>query len=178
MPRHIAFLRAVNVGKRQVRMAELRQWLTEEGFTDVDTYIQTGNVRVGTPARSPAKVARALEDLLLARCGFDVTCVMVTPTELTAVHDLALGLGLLPGNGIRKYVTFLREDPPDDVVAEINGFETPGERALVVGRAVHWWIDKTSHEARLSNARLERSLGPGTTRDLKVVAALRDRWGA
>ena len=35
MPSYVAFLRAINIGKRQVRMAEARAWLTEAGFTDV-----------------------------------------------------------------------------------------------------------------------------------------------
>ena len=44
MPTHVAFLRAVNVGKRQYPMAELRAALDAAGFEDVQTHIQTGNV--------------------------------------------------------------------------------------------------------------------------------------
>ena len=57
MPSHVAFLRAVNVGGRFVRMAELRAALEAAGFTDVETHLQSGNVRVRTPMRSTAKVA-------------------------------------------------------------------------------------------------------------------------
>ncbi|NHA70009.1 DUF1697 domain-containing protein, partial [Phycicoccus flavus] len=37
MPRYVAFLRAVNVGGRFVRMADLRAALAEAGFGDVET---------------------------------------------------------------------------------------------------------------------------------------------
>lgn len=92
MPHHIAFLRAVNVGRRQVKMADLREWLTEDGFTDVETYIQTGNVRVGSSLRSPAKVEARLEAVLRERCGFEVPCIMFTPAELRQVYDAALAI--------------------------------------------------------------------------------------
>jgi hypothetical protein len=45
-----------------------------------------------------------------------------------------------------------------------------------VGRAVHWWLDHTTAAAKLSNARLERLTGPATTRDVKVVAKLVEKW--
>jgi hypothetical protein len=74
-------------------------------------------------------------------------------------------------------VTFLKGDPPADKAAELDGWDVEGERVRVRGRAVHWWLTKSTHEARLSNARIEKAVGLGTTRDLKVVAALSERWG-
>ena len=44
MSKYIAFLRGINVGGHNVRMEYLRELFTELGFTDVRTYIQTGNV--------------------------------------------------------------------------------------------------------------------------------------
>ena len=52
MPTFIAFLRAVNVGKRKYPMAELRDALTAAGFEEVETHIQTGNVLFRTSLRS------------------------------------------------------------------------------------------------------------------------------
>ena len=52
MPTFIAFLRAVNVGKRKYPMAELRDALTDAGFEEVETHIQTGNVLFRTSLRS------------------------------------------------------------------------------------------------------------------------------
>lgn len=44
MTRYVAFLRAVNVGKRTVKMEDLRRQLDTAGFKNVTTYIQSGNV--------------------------------------------------------------------------------------------------------------------------------------
>ena len=45
MPTYIAFLRAINVGKRMFANAAIVQACEDAGFTDVETYINTGNVR-------------------------------------------------------------------------------------------------------------------------------------
>ena len=61
MPAYVALLRAVNIGQRQTPMARVRDALGAAGFTDVQTYIQTGNVLLTSSARSPARVAEQLE---------------------------------------------------------------------------------------------------------------------
>ncbi|MGH3370169.1 MAG: DUF1697 domain-containing protein, partial [Nocardioidaceae bacterium] len=56
MATFIAFLRAVNLGRtRKVPMAQARDWLGSAGLADVETYIQTGNVRFTTSLRSRSK---------------------------------------------------------------------------------------------------------------------------
>src|SRR6476620_3213515 len=85
MPSYIAFLRAVNVGKRKFPMTELRDLLTEAGYDDVATHIQTGNVLLATSERSRAKVTTALEKLFEKDRGFEVTTVVFTPQELAAI---------------------------------------------------------------------------------------------
>jgi uncharacterized protein (DUF1697 family) len=175
---YIAFLRAVNLGRtRKVPMAEARSWLAEAGLGDVETYIQTGNLRFTTSLRSRARVERLVEKVLADACGFDVPTMAFTPQELRGVYDQALGLAAPSGPEVRRYVTFLKEEPDAGAAAPVDAWAHDGEAARVLGRAVHWWIDKPNQAARLSNARLEKLLGLGTTRDLKVVTTLTERWG-
>ncbi|MGN6413098.1 DUF1697 domain-containing protein [Flexivirga sp.] len=178
MPRHVVLLRAVNVGGRWVKMQRLREVLTAEGFDDVQTHIQSGNVHVGTPMRSPVKLAVALEKLLQAEFGFAIPCVVRSPAQLRAVAAYADGLSdPLAGDTLRRYVTFFREPLPQDRAAELAQWSEPGERLHPDGAELHWWLAKPTHEAKVSNARLERGGVVATTRDLKVVRALADKWG-
>ncbi len=62
MPTYIAFLRAINIGKRKFAKDAIVAACEAAGCTDVETYINTGNVRVTTSLRSRAKVEAALED--------------------------------------------------------------------------------------------------------------------
>lgn len=49
MPRFIAFLRAINVGGRNIKMDDLRALLEAMGLTNVETFIASGNVIFGPP---------------------------------------------------------------------------------------------------------------------------------
>ena len=178
MSTYVAFLRAVNVGRRQVRMADLRAWLADEGFTDVATHIQTGNVTVTSRMRSPDAVRRRLESVLAERCGFEVPCVVVTAAELSRVHAEALVLENPFGDraGQRRYVCFFSEPVPAEDGAAMAAYDDPDARIWARGTVVHVWIAGDFHDARVL-AVFRKALAPGTVRDLKVVAALAEKWG-
>ena len=177
---HIALLRAVNVGKRQVKMAALREWLSEAGYTDVETYIQTGNVKVSTPVRSQAKVEAALEELLLARTGFEVPCIMLTPQELSQTCADALAMEPPPFAGDpeeRRFVVFFKNPLEAEHAEAMAAYDPGGERIRAVGRAAHVWIAGNFHEAKVFGA-FGKALAEGTNRNLAVVRTLAERWGA
>ena len=60
------------------------------GFTDVETYINTGNVRFNTPLRSRAKVEAALEKAFRKHAGFEVPTIVLTPAELRQIAEDAV----------------------------------------------------------------------------------------
>jgi uncharacterized protein (DUF1697 family) len=174
MPTYVAFLRAINLGQtRRFPMVELKKCLAEAGYDGVETHLATGNVRLATSMRSLAKVEAALEEAFRARIGFEVPTVVTTPAELGRLYADAVALGV---TAQRKYVTFTKAPLPAKAADEIDGWVAPGEGARTLGRAVYWWIDHPSQAAKLSNARIEKLVGVATTRDLKVVATLADRW--
>ena len=88
MADYVAFLRAINLGKnRKFPMAELRTCLEAAGFDEVETYIQTGNVRLRSSLRSPVRLAERLEEIFEADRGFAVPTVVMTANELRTVYD-------------------------------------------------------------------------------------------
>jgi uncharacterized protein (DUF1697 family) len=170
----IAFLRAINLGKnRRFPMADLKECLAAAGFTDVETHLATGNVRLGTRMRSRSRIEARLEELFEERTGFAVPTIVLTPEELRAVHDAAQALDV---TAARRYVTFVKEPLSAEARAEIDRWDAPGEGARALERAVVWWLDHPTQAARFSNARVERHV-VATTRDLKVVTTLAQRWG-
>jgi uncharacterized protein (DUF1697 family) len=178
---YVAFLRAINLGaNRKFPMAELRRLLEAEGFDEPETYIQTGNVRLRSSMRSSARVADRLEQLFAADRGFAVPTVVLTTKELRQVYEDAAGLAapIEVRDGLRRYVTLLREEPEDTAAAEIERLTYDGEAAVVRGRAVHVWVRDGYQNARINNVRIEKRLGVATTRDLKVITTLAKRWGA
>jgi|SRR5665648_605334 len=178
MPTYIAFLRAVNVGGRLARMADLRAGMIHKGFNEVESYLQSGNLYFASSLRSATEVELALETALEELCGFAVRTIIRTPVQLGELTSYGAGLAVPLAGEVRRYVTFLKDSPDDDFTATMNGWDVTGERAHVNGREVYWWLAHPSHQARLSNARIERGGVVATTRDWKVVSALEEMWRA
>lgn len=88
MPRWVALLRAVNLGARnKVPMPALREALTGAGFTDVRTYVNSGNVVLDSTLRSPARVGQRVHDLIAGHFGVDTPVIMRTGPQLAQVLD-------------------------------------------------------------------------------------------
>jgi uncharacterized protein (DUF1697 family) len=177
MPAYVAFLRAINVGGRFAKMADVRAGLSQGGFGDVESHIQSGNLRFTSSLRVAAKVELAVETALEELCGFTVRTIVRTPAQLGEVASYGTGLKAPLEGEVRRYVTFLKDDPDDEIVAMLNDWDIAGERAQVKGREVYAWLAHPSHEAKLSNARIERGGVVATTRDWKVVSTLAEKWG-
>lgn len=171
------FLRAVNVGKRQYPMAELRAALTGAGFTNVETHIQTGNVRLETRRRSRETTAAALEKAMADDRGFEVPVVLLRPAELVRVaeeaDELADGRDL-----VAHYITLLADEPSKVQIDQVEALSLDREEVRVGARAVHLLLEKSFHEAR-SPAKLDRiGLGVLTARNATVIRKLADKWGS
>lgn len=180
MPTFVAFLRAVNVGKRTYPMADLRAALSDAGFEGVETHIQTGNVLLRTRLRSPSKVVDALEKAMLVDRGFEVPVVLLTPEELVGVRDEAVELAADLGGGTQlhgHYVALLAHPPEPRRARELEARSGPAEQIRVGARAVHLMLGTPFHEAKTGNAEVERHLGVATTRSLTVITKLAEKWG-
>lgn len=178
MPTWIALLRAVNVGGRAYPMAQLRAVLTEAGYGDVETHIQTGNVRLTSPRRSRAGLEAELERLLTDDRGFTVEVIALTPAELVEIAADADELSEADPPSGGHYVSVLKTAPTAAGRRTIESDPPERERVHVRGRAVHLLYDKPYHEAKRSNAAVERAMGVATNRNAKVVRALAAKWGS
>ena len=176
MATYIAFLRAINLGsRRKFPKAAIVAACEAAGCTDVETYLNTGNVRVTTTLRSRAKVEQALEKAFAAEAGFEVPTVVVTPTELREIAAYAEKVGA--GHDGRHYVSLLKDNPTAAQKKKLDGAGRDGERAVVDGRGVHLLLGQDYHSAGLGNDVVEKHLGVATNRSLKVLATLAEKWG-
>jgi uncharacterized protein (DUF1697 family) len=159
-------------------MAELRAVLDAEGWQEVETHIQTGNVVLTSPLRSRAKVEQALEELFEKDRGFEVRTVVLTPQELSQVVADADELEATYAARHGHYVSLLKDKPTAAAAAKLEGHGYDDETVVVKARAVHLLYDKPYHEAKVSNVQVEKALGVATNRNLKVIRAVAEKWGA
>jgi uncharacterized protein (DUF1697 family) len=126
VPIHIALLRAINVGGTgKLPMADLRKLCEKAGFTDVRTYIQSGNV-VFKSKGAAASAKKTLEDALEKKLKKRHTAIVRSLAELEAVEQ-ANPYKKSPPN--YTYVLFLDETPPRGA---IDGWKTPGGEELTL----------------------------------------------
>ncbi len=178
MPTYLAFLRAINLGaKRKFAKADIIAAVESIGGTEVETHLNTGNVRFDLPERSRAKVEAALEKAFEADRGFEVPTIVFTPKELVAVVADADRLGKAHGQtGGRHYVSLLKKKPTAAGTAKLDGLAREGERAEAGGRAVHLLLGQDYHTAKLTNALVEKHLGVATNRNVTVLRKVAEKW--
>ena len=118
MASYIALLRAVNVGGTgKLSMADLKSMCSDAGFTQVQTYIASGNVVFMTEA-SPKRVKSELEARLLAYAGKSVGVVVRTAPEMVDVLARNPFPKAAPN---RTAVIFLDEAPQADTLSHAAG---------------------------------------------------------
>jgi len=80
---YIALLRGINVGgNNRVSMAELRTCFEALGFTNVRTYINSGNVIFDSSETDKATLVSRCEAAIEAQFGFHVICSVISAAEL------------------------------------------------------------------------------------------------
>src|SRR6218665_3055571 len=85
---YLALLRGINVsGKKIIKMEDLRKLMGDAGYTNVKTYIQSGNIVFESAEKSKDKLAKAIETLIEKHFGFDVTVFVTDKTAIEAAID-------------------------------------------------------------------------------------------
>ncbi len=173
----MAFFRGINLGKRRVKMADLRARLEAMGLEEVETFLASGNAAFSGGASDPAELERAVEAHLADALGFEVDTFVRTPAELEALlgrDDVAAA----EADGSTPYVTFLKEPAGDGVRAALDELETPDDRFVVDGREVFWLRRGRLTDSAIKTRHLEKAFGgPNTRRKLDTVARIVEAVG-
>ncbi len=177
MPTYVAFLRAINLGaKRKFPKDAIRAATEAAGGRDVETYINTGNVRLTHSARSVAKVQQLLEKAYAEAAGFEVPTVVFTVADLAALTARGEELHAEHDPTGQHYVTLYATAPPPGTVEAVHALEHPGETVVVEGRAAYVLLDGDIHTSRVLSSRELTALGQGTARTIKVLRTITAKW--
>jgi uncharacterized protein (DUF1697 family) len=168
----IAFLRAINLGaNRKFPKQAIIAAVVRAGGTDVETYINTGNVRFDHPVGDRAEMEAILEEAFAADRFFEVPTICLTPAELKVIANDAAAVGL--GHEGRQFVFLCKEHSDSGSRDALTA--RAGERVYVIGSAVHL-LTESFHQTKITNAVVERHIAVSTNRNLNVIRTLADRW--
>jgi uncharacterized protein (DUF1697 family) len=171
---HVALLRAINVGGATVPMTHLRDLAVELGWTDVITYLATGNLLFAT-AESAATVEQRLAAALLAEYAREVPVVVRTPAQLAATLERVRPV-FPHAEPKRVQIAFLDRDPGADTDERLGDFPPDEHVHLADALALHY--PNGQARSKLTTSAIERRLGVvATVRGVTTVEGILVRSG-
>jgi len=164
MARHIAFLRAINVGGHTVKMDRLRALFEAIGFRNVETVIASGNVLFDAAAKDVAALERRIERHLEEELGYAVATFVRSPEALAAIVAAdPFARSRQRTSESRLFIGFLKSTPPADVCRAVDGCLTPTDEFRILDRELFWSLDGGQGQSKFGGPALEKMLKCSTT---------------
>ena len=153
-------------------MEELRRVLSAAGFSDVETFIASGNVIFTSPATDTAAIERRIESALGKAFGYAVATFVRTPEELAAVAA-HMPCSVDPAaSGGAIHIIFLAQSLPAAACKEVAALSAPGDELSAKGREIYWGRFGKLSESPLFGKSLGKTANAGTMRNRNTVVRL------
>ncbi len=168
-----AFLRAVNLGTHnKVPMKPLMAALDRSSFPPAAYLLASGNVVFTPPdgVPAPADLCDRLVDLIDEEFGVRTAAVLRRPRQLREhlAADPFTAKGLAP-----VYVSMWDGEPDPEGLAYLAEQDFSPDALRLTESAAIMGFDRTSHDAKLSNALVEKRLGvTATARNVNTLKRL------
>jgi uncharacterized protein (DUF1697 family) len=166
--RQIVLLRGINVGRnKRVGMADLRALLTELGYGDVRTLLQSGNV-VLTGTVKPSRLEQELADGL----GLEIAVVVRTRDELADVVERNPLAGVAKDPS-KHLVSFLSAKLAPAIARELAAADIAPAQLVISGRELFGWHPNGLNDSPLAKLLATKRLGvTSTARNWSTVTKL------
>jgi uncharacterized protein (DUF1697 family) len=174
--RYAAFMRALNVGGRVVKMDALKKIFGKIGFKGAESFIASGNIVFESPSKDRAAMEKKIAAGLEKALGYDVATFLRDFEELAAIG------AAMPFKGIDDaptYVVGFLHAPLDAAATmRLMGLASPVDRFAILGREVFWYSQIGQGESKFSANVFDKALGVRSTwRNLRTVRKMVARWG-
>ncbi len=175
-----AFLRAINVGGHTVKMDHLRRLFEELGYSNVETFIASGNVIFEAPIDDTRALESRIEEHLRNALGYDVATFIRSPAELADIASYQPFAASDPdAAGHSLYVAFTAAPPSDEAQQRLMTYRNEIDDFHIHGREIYWSCRRKISESAFSGARLEKIIKmPATIRNSTTVRKLAAKYPA
>lgn len=156
-------LRGINVGAHnRIAMADLRALLSDLGYTEVATLLNSGNAVVATPVGESLTVATTIEDGIADRFGLRIRTIVRSRADVARIVER----NPMPSEADRApkffHVGFC--DPvPADALARIDRRTVAPDRLELDGDTIYAWFAEGVRNSALAKALGARGLGENIT---------------
>jgi uncharacterized protein (DUF1697 family) len=175
--RHVAFLRAINVGGHVVTMDKLRSLFEGLGLKEVETFIASGNVLFAPAKGGVAALEARIEKQLEKALGYEVATFIRSDAEVAAIAAHAPFPAKATARAKSLCVGLTRESLTAAQKKTILALKNGLEDFHVDGREVYWLSRVGQAESKFNNAVFERAVTRATWRGMKTMVKLADKYG-
>jgi len=174
MTTYISILRGINVsGHRPIKMDALRKLYENLGFTNIATYVQSGNVVFTTKDGSTAELEHKIAQQIEKDFGYEVPVIVLPADKLKQIVENNPFLDDNSKDKTYLHVTFLSSAPGKYDLKAIEAKKQDGEEIHIADNAVYLYCPKGYGKSKLSNSFLEAKLKvTATTRNWKTTNEL------
>ena len=172
--KYVCFLRAINVsGHNMIKMDALKKALESIGFTNVLTYVQSGNVFIETEEINLSKVGFLMTQEIFKTFGHDVPVMVLSKEDLRACFDRNIFLKDKNVDSKKLYVSFLSAEMPDNKITQINTNFIKPDEIHIDGKRIYIKYDVSPGKTRLDNRWIEKNMNVfSTIRNWNTVSKL------
>lgn len=177
MTKYIAFLRAINVGGHNVKMDHLRQLFESLGYSNVETFIASGNVIFEAKAAIAKSLEKKIEKKLHDELGYEVATFLRTDLEVAQIAkykpfpqarlDVAAALN----------IGFLSDQFDESTTEKLMALKTDIDDFHVHEHEIYWLCERKQSDSKISNVIIEKKLGLKTTlRGVNTVNKMAEKY--
>jgi uncharacterized protein (DUF1697 family) len=149
MPKYVAFLRSINVGgKHIVKMEQFRALFATLKFTNVETFIASGNIIFETRREADERLERKIEKHLESELGFEVGTFVRSIEEVRAISEHQAFSKDQLKQAFAVYVGVMRKELTASELDQAASFKTDLDDFHVHGRDLYWLSRVPTHESK------------------------------
>lgn len=152
METYAAFLWGINVGGRnKIAMAELRIALENDSYSNVRTYIQSGNVVFESDFDKTDDIAISIQKIIQDVFTLDIPVVVKTKERLGLILSESPYSDEEYVASNKTYVVLLFQTPNGDLLTSFKSLRFPNEEFQVAERCIHVLCKHGYGKAKLNN---------------------------
>lgn len=164
MPKHIAFLKAINVGGHTIKMSDLKILFEKMGFEDVETFIASGNVVFESKIKNVDSIKKKIENDLEKSLGYKVATFIRSTKELKEISEhKPFKESDLANKQKYLYIGFLEEQPDKESLKKVLVLSDEANEFHFNNKELYWLCRKNFSDSGISGKTLEKALGMETT---------------
>ena len=169
--RYVALLRGINVGGyNKIKMDKLRPMFESLGFTNVKSYIASGNVAFDTKKTKDLALAAKIKKAIKDSFSLEIEVMVRSTDELIEVIDHNPFEQEHNDDHTKLFVVFLKNTLPKEAAGLLVSHNNENEKFVVVGRDVYALSKKGFMGSILAKKYIDNKLKtPATARNWRTV---------